>query len=167
MFSAGLQNNSSIWPATASLAHIAASDERSELEIFLCLYIYYYFRFNPVKADTSVTLYWIRSNRDGSDNAAIESTSLDPNYRWTIQLFLLPWSCVHVSCCIRISDAWFCLLLFHPSVRVYKTLPLIHISQDQNWLTGHWTQSLAKLQLVTLETFYHQSRCLLGWSSSG
>ena len=38
-------------------------------------------RFSPVKADTSVTLYWIRSNREGSDNAAIESTSLDPNYR--------------------------------------------------------------------------------------
>ena len=34
-----------------------------------------------MKADTSVTLYWIRSNREGSDNAAIESTSLDPNYR--------------------------------------------------------------------------------------
>ena len=40
------------------------------------------FRFNPVKTDSSLTLYWIRSNRDGSDNAAIESTSLDSNYRW-------------------------------------------------------------------------------------
>ena len=39
------------------------------------------FRFNPVKTDSSLTLYWIRSNRDGSDNAAIESTSLDSNYR--------------------------------------------------------------------------------------
>ena len=39
------------------------------------------YRFSPVKTDTSLTLYWIRSNRDGSDNAAIESTSLDSNYR--------------------------------------------------------------------------------------
>ena len=33
-------------------------------------------------AETSVTLYWIRNNRDGSDNAAIEATSLDSNYRY-------------------------------------------------------------------------------------
>ena len=38
-------------------------------------------RFNPVATSTSLTLYWIRSNREGSDNAAIESTSLDSNYR--------------------------------------------------------------------------------------
>ena len=30
---------------------------------------------------TKVMLYWIRNNRDGSDNAAIEATPLDTNYR--------------------------------------------------------------------------------------
>ena len=38
-------------------------------------------RFGPVEAESGVTLYWIRSNKDGSDNAAIEGTSLDPAYR--------------------------------------------------------------------------------------
>ena len=28
-----------------------------------------------------VTLYWIRNNREGSDNAAIEAVSLDAAYR--------------------------------------------------------------------------------------
>ena len=31
--------------------------------------------------DQPVTLYWIRNNRDGSDNAAIEAVSLDASYR--------------------------------------------------------------------------------------
>lgn len=31
--------------------------------------------------DQPVTLYWIRNNRDGSDNAAIEAVSLDTSYR--------------------------------------------------------------------------------------
>ena len=43
--------------------------------------MFQFYRFNPVKTSSSLTLYWIRSNRDGSDNAAIESTSLDSNYR--------------------------------------------------------------------------------------
>ena len=51
-----------------------------------------YFRFSPVKPGTSVTLYWIRSNRDGSDNAAIEATSLDPNYRSVVFVFHDYWS---------------------------------------------------------------------------
>ena len=41
----------------------------------------FFCRFDPVAARTEVTLYWIRNNRDGSDNAAIGSTSLDSNYR--------------------------------------------------------------------------------------
>lgn len=38
-------------------------------------------RFPPVAPDQPVTLYWIRNNRDGSDNAAIGATSLDQHYR--------------------------------------------------------------------------------------
>ena len=38
-------------------------------------------RFPPSKVDTSrATLYWIRSNRDGHDNAAIGDNSLDDAY---------------------------------------------------------------------------------------
>jgi hypothetical protein len=38
-------------------------------------------RFPPVPADQPVTLYWIRNNRVGSDNAAIEAVSLEASYR--------------------------------------------------------------------------------------
>jgi len=38
-------------------------------------------RFPPVGPDQPVTLYWIRNNQDGSDNAAIEAVSLDASYR--------------------------------------------------------------------------------------
>ena len=39
-------------------------------------------RFAPVSApEESVTLYWIRTNSGGSDNAAIQATALDTDYR--------------------------------------------------------------------------------------
>ena len=40
-----------------------------------------YRRFAPVSSDADVTLYWIRTNAQGSDNAAIQNTALDTQYR--------------------------------------------------------------------------------------
>ena len=40
-----------------------------------------YCRFAPVSSDADVTLYWIRTNAQGSDNAAIQNTALDTQYR--------------------------------------------------------------------------------------
>ena len=39
-------------------------------------------RFAPVSSPEDVTLYWIRTNAGGSDNAAIQSTALDTDYRY-------------------------------------------------------------------------------------
>ena len=39
-------------------------------------------RFPPVSSPEDVTLYWIRTNSGGSDNAAIQSTALDTDYRY-------------------------------------------------------------------------------------
>ena len=38
-------------------------------------------RFAPVSSSADVTLYWIRTNAEGSDNAAIGNTPLDTQYR--------------------------------------------------------------------------------------
>ena len=43
-------------------------------------------RFPPVSSPQDVTLYWIRTNSGGSDNAAIQSTGLDTDYRYRLQL---------------------------------------------------------------------------------
>ena len=103
---ARLQNNSSIWPRDE-----AGPGNWTE-NIFPCIFMFS--RFNPVKAGTSVTLYWIRSNRDGSDNAAIESTSLDPNYRWlssvSIQVRVSSDYCAIKSQCS--VHFWFYILQF-------------------------------------------------------
>ena len=37
-------------------------------------------RFPPIPSSSSVTLYWIRTNMAGSDNAAIQDTALDSDY---------------------------------------------------------------------------------------
>ena len=46
-------------------------------------------RFAPVSPpEDSVTLYWIRTNSAGSDNAAIQATALDTDYRYISALII-------------------------------------------------------------------------------
>ena len=40
-----------------------------------------------MSSDADVTLYWIRTNSQGSDNAAIQQTPLDTQYRYADEIF--------------------------------------------------------------------------------
>jgi len=69
-----------VWLSSLVIGLVNAR-ERESLDVLEGEEVLLQCRFAPVSAETSVTLYWIRNNRDGSDNAAIEATSLDSNYR--------------------------------------------------------------------------------------
>ena len=72
------------WADKSWRAALGALLERNKTAIILNnLHGFIHFRFAPVSSDAKVTLYWIRTNSHGSDNAAIQQTPLDSHYRYS------------------------------------------------------------------------------------
>lgn len=103
-----------------------------------------YLRFAPVSSDADVTLYWIRTNALGSDNAAIQNTALDTQYRWAMGkcdvIFIDPlwWLFLHFDECTTVAKFKFYLIVLTLQIlrKQYKVCAVCFISFKLLWFGG-------------------------------